>query len=513
MNNHDKIPATILVIFGGAGDLTWRKLIPALFSLHLDRGLPEPFAILGLDRVEMDDNAFRERLRGGVDQFSRHGKTDQSEWQELASNIFYQNADFTDPQTYSKLAERLHELEHEWETETQRIFYCATPPSMFGEIPPRLKEAGLDGPHGRSRLVIEKPIGHDLDSARKLNQVLTASFHECQTFRIDHYLGKETVQNLLAFRFANALFEPIWDRRYVDHVSITVAEQVGVEHRGDYYDRAGALRDMVQNHLLQLLCLIAMEPPVSFEAEEIRNKKIDVLRAVRPIAHHDVHDLAARGQYNAGWITGEHVPAYPAEEGVAPQSNTETYAALKLFVDNWRWQDVPFYLRTGKRLPMTASEVSIRFRAVPHQAFPSESALDWQPARLVVCIQPDEGIVLKFQAKQPGPTMHLRPVDMRFSYEEAFRSSSPDAYETLLWDVMINDATLFMRADQVEAGWSLLMPVLDVWSASPASDFPNYNAGTWGPEAAEVLIAQDGRSWLQPTSLRGHPEDSPATNV
>ena len=420
----------------------------------------------------------------------------------FAARIYYQQADFLDQQSYVRLGERLGEFEQEWGSEAQRIFYCATPSTMFAEIPPRLSEAGLSEPRDRSRVVIEKPIGHDLESARELNRKLINHFAESQIFRIDHYLGKETVQNLLAFRFANALFEPIWDRRYVDHVAITVAEKLGVEHRGGYYDHAGALRDMVQNHLLQVLCMIAMEPPVSFAAEEIRNKKIDVLHAVRPIAHGDVHAFAARGQYGKGWIKGEEVPAYADEEGVASHSTTETFAAVKLFVDNWRWQDVPFYLRTGKRLPVTASEVSIRFRAVPHQAFSTDAALDWCPARLVVCIHPDEGIVLKFQAKQPGPKMRLSPVDMRFSYEEAFRASSPDPYETLLWDVIINDATLFMRADQVEAAWSLLMPILDVWAASPANDFPNYNAGTWGPEAAEVLIAQDGRSWLQPTPLR-----------
>jgi glucose-6-phosphate 1-dehydrogenase len=502
MNNHYKLPPTVLAIFGGAGDLSWRKLVPALFNSHLDRDLPEPFVMLGLDRAELSDEDFRQRLKSGVDQFSRRGRADQARWDAFASKIRYLRADFTDPQTYSRLGERLGELDHQWEAQAHRVFYLATPPVMFSKIASFLDEAGLAHARQRTRVVIEKPIGYDADSARELNAELTRHFDEGQIFRIDHYLGKETVQNLLAFRFANALFEPIWDRRYVDHVAITVAEEVGVEHRGEYYERAGALRDMVQNHLMQLLCLIAMEPPVSFDAGEVRNKKVDVLRAVRPLAHRDVHQLAARGQYDSGWIQGQRVPAYRAEEGVARDSYTETFAALKLFVDNWRWQDVPFYLRTGKRLARFVSEVSIRFRAVPHQAFPPEAALDWQPARLVISIQPDEGIVLKFQAKQPGPRVRLRPVDMRFSYEEAFQVPSPDAYETLLWDVMMDDATLFMRADQVEAAWSILMPILEVWEESPPSDFPNYPAGTWGPEAAEVLVAQDGRSWLQPTVLR-----------
>jgi glucose-6-phosphate 1-dehydrogenase len=355
----------------------------------------------------------------------------------------------------------------------------------------------------RSRIVIEKPIGYDLESAQALNHTLSSGFRESQIFRIDHYLGKETVQNILAFRFANPLFEPIWNRRYVDYVTITVAEEVGVEHRGGYYDGAGALRDMVQNHLLQLLCLVAMEPMVSFEADEIRNKKVDVLHAVRPIPCDAVHRSTVRGQYDKGWIGGRNVCAYRQEEGVPPDSQTETFAALRLFVDNWRWQDVPFYLRTGKRLPRQVSEVAIQFRAVPHQAFPAEATVDWQPSRLVISIQPDEGIVLRFQAKHPGPKMVLQPVDMRFSYRESFATPSPEAYVTLLSDVINNDATLFMRADQVETAWRLLMPVLDAWKAGPPSDFPNYASGTWGPDATQGLLIQQGHSWPAPVELAG----------
>jgi len=380
----------------------------------------------------------------------------------------------------------------------------ATPPSMFGEIPKYLGKAELTRDRAWSRIVIEKPIGYDLESARVLNAILAASFEESQIFRIDHYLGKETVQNILAFRFANPLFEPIWNRRYVDYVTITVAEDVGIEHRGGYYDRAGALRDMVQNHLMQLLCLVAMEPMVSFDADEIRNKKVDVLHAVRPIHKDAVHQCAVRGQYGAAGTGRNKVLGYREEDGVAADSQTETFVALKLMLDNWRWQDVPFYLRTGKRLPRQVSEVSIQFRAVPHQSFPPEASLGWQPSRLVISIQPVEGIVLGFQAKYPGPKIQLRPVEMRFNYRESFSVPLPDAYETLLWDIMKNDATLFMRADQVEAAWSLLMPVLEVWKNTPPSDFPNYAAGTWGPEDTQGLLAQQGHHWPLPTELIQH---------
>jgi glucose-6-phosphate 1-dehydrogenase len=385
----------------------------------------------------------------------------------------------------------------------------ATPPSLFGEIPKYLGRAGLARDRAWTRIVVEKPIGYDLDSARALNAVLAASFEEQQIYRIDHYLGKETVQNILAFRFANPLFEPIWNRRYIDYVTITVAETVGVEHRGGYYDQAGALRDMVQNHLMQLLCLVAMEPMVSFEADEIRNKKVDVLHAIRPIHPDAIPQSAVRGQYGAGRHEGQKVPGYRDEAGVARDSQTETFVALKLLIDNWRWQDVPFYLRTGKRLPRQASEISIQFRAVPHQSFPPEASLGWLPSRLILAIQPDEGIVLGFQAKIPGAKMQLRPVEMRFNYCEHFAQSSPDAYETLLWDVMKCDATLFMRADQVEAAWQLLLPVLRGWHIAPPSDFPNYAAGSWGPEDAQGLLAH-GHRWPLPTELAGCGDKPPS---
>jgi len=491
---------TVIIIFGAAGDLTWRKLIPALYSLFLNKWLPDRFAIIGVDRKAMSDDEFRQRLRGGADQFSRHDQVDDEQWSDFASRLTFVAAEFSDAAAYTILADRLDAQDKRWDTRANRIFYLATPPTLVETIVQQLGKAGLASDRQRARIVTEKPFGRDLASAQALNRVLTSVFDESQVYRIDHYLGKETVQNILAFRFANALFEPIWDRRYIDHVQITVAEQVGVEHRGSYYEHAGALRDMVQNHLLQILCLIAMEPPVSFDADEIRNKKVDVLHAIRSIRSGHVHRFAVRGQYGAGWIQGQHVQSYRQEPNVAPDSPTETFAAVKLFVDNWRWQDVPFYLRTGKRLPSRASEALIQFRPVPHQSFPSSAVVDWQPNRLLIRIQPEESILLRFQAKQPGPTIRLSPVDMRFCYEDAFKLTSPEAYETLLWDVMMGDATLFMRADQVEAAWSVITPILEAWEAVAPVDLPNYQAGTWGPETAEALIAQDGRSWLMPTS-------------
>jgi glucose-6-phosphate 1-dehydrogenase len=495
-----QVAPTIIVIFGGAGDLTWRKLMPSLFDLHRDGRMSQEFAIIAVDRVPFRASELHQRFLDGVKQFSRKKNVRSASWKSFARHITYQQGDFKDPVTYSNLEKRCVELGKEWHVKATHIYHLATPPAMVGVIPKLLAEAGLNRDRTRARIVVEKPIGHDLDSARELNRTLTKSFHESQIFRIDHYLGKETVQNILAFRFANPLFEPIWNRRYVDYVTITVAEEVGVEHRGGYYDQAGALRDMLQNHLMQLLCLVAMEPMVSFNADEIRNKKVDVLHAVRPISRSAVPQCAVRGQYGQGHLNAKKVRGYRQENDISPCSKTETFAAVKLFVDNWRWQGVPFYLRTGKCLPRQVSEVVIQFRTVPHRSFPPEACRDWHPARLILSIQPDEGIVLGFQAKFPGPQMLLRPVEMRFNYEESFAAPSPDAYETLLWDVMNNDPTLFMRADQVEAAWQVLMPVLEAWAKSKPRHFPNYSAGTWGPVAADLLLTRDGRNWPLPVS-------------
>ncbi len=505
MQSARKPDPSIIVIFGAGGDLAWRKLIPAIYNLYLDQWMPDKFAVVGLDIKDFSHDQLRKRLLDGINKFSRSGKAKSEKWKKFASSIFYQKADFTDTATYKKLGDQITKFEKEWGEKSNRIFYMAIPPRFIESIAKHLGKAKLTTDKLRSRIVVEKPFGHDLESANALNITLGNIFNECQIYRIDHYLGKETVQNIMAFRFANALFEPIWNRNYIDHVQITVAEEVGVEHRGSYYDHAGAMRDMIQNHLLQLLCLIAMEPPVSFNADEVRNKKVDVLHALRKFTTEEVHEFSVRGQYGAGWMQGKKVKSYHDEQGVDPESGTETFAAVKFFVDNWRWQNVPFYVRTGKRLPEKSSVITIQFRPVPHRSFPAESIENWQPNRLILSIQPLKGMRLRFQAKQPGLKMILKPVDMTFNYNEEYTSQPPEAYETLLLDVMLGDATLFMRADQVEAAWNVLMPILNIWESTPPLDFPNYDSGTWGPEDAEALIARDGHNWvMQP--LKGNGE-------
>lgn len=497
MNNH--VEPTVLTVFGAGGDLTKRKILPAIWNLYLDGFLPDKFAVIGVDRVPLDDAQFRDRARAGVDDFSRQPRGPK--WDAFVSRFTYLKADFTDPKSYAELADWIDASVKAWGGRPSRVYYLATAPSMIEVIADKLQAATLTSDVDRDRIVVEKPFGHDLDSAMTLNRNLGKLLDEKQIYRIDHYLGKETVQNMLVFRFANALFEPIWNRIYIDHVQVTVAEEVGVEKRGGYYDRSGALRDMIQNHLLQVLCLVAMEPPVDFGADEVRSKKVDVLRAIRHIPKDQVAKFAVRGQYGPGSLDGKQVPGYRQEPDVAPNSSTETFAAMRLFVDNWRWQGVPFYLRTGKHMQQKASEVVVQFRRAPHRSFPASCAQNLTANRLYLRIQPQEGILLGFHAKHPGATMQLQDVKMLFQYRD-FNVPSPEAYETLLLDVMRADATLFMRADQTECAWKVVMPVLENWLQTSGGEFPNYAAGTWGPAAADKLIEQDGRSWLEPSVVQ-----------
>ena len=498
MKPYAKPDTTVIVIFGAGGDLAWRKLMPALYDLWLDEWTPEKFRVLGVDAHKLSNTKFLDHLREGVGKFSRAGKVKADEWKQFAGNVSYLQADLGDKASYKALAEKLDALDDDMDAKAQRVFYLALPPSMIQPVGEGLSSVKLARQLRRDRLVVEKPFGHDLDSARELNGLLTKLFDEDQIFRIDHFLGKETVQNILALRFGNSIFEPIWNQHYVDHVQITVAETLGIGHRGPYYDKAGALRDMVQNHLMQLLCMVAMEPAVGYTAHEIRDKKVEILRAIREIHPDQVGQFAVRGQYREGWIKGEHVRSYRDEDGIDDKSDTESFAAVKFLIDTWRWQGVPFYMRTGKRLPVTASEIVVQFRPAPHLSFPLTAMPAPQPNRLVIRIQPDEGIVLRFQAKQPGETMRFSPVDMDFSYRESFDAAVAEAYSTLLMDVMLDDPTQFMRADQVEYAWAAIQPILEVWQSSPTR-FPDYAAGTWGPESASALIAQDGRSWIAPS--------------
>ncbi|MFT3979980.1 MAG: glucose-6-phosphate dehydrogenase [Ferruginibacter sp.] len=507
MDISSKNTPTIITIFGGTGDLSRRKLIPALYNLYLGGWLHDKFGIICIGSSMADREALLKELRAGIDKFSRNGKTKKTEWDAFAKKIEYLKGDFTQKKLYDQLTKYKSDFS-KGENGVNRIFYLAVPPKFIGTIAEKLGEAGFAADREHNRIVVEKPFGTDLETARGLNKQLQEIFQEKQIYRIDHYLGKETVQNILAFRFANALFEPIWNRNYINSVQITVAEKIGVEERGSYYETSGALRDMIQNHVMQLLCLIAMEPPVSFEADEVRNKKADVLRAIRPIKKEDVHEVAVRGQYGEGWIEGEKVKGYREEKNVAPHSVTETFAAVKFNIENWRWNDVPFYVRSGKRLSQAITVITIEFKPVPHQSFPIEANENWRTNLLMIYIQPDMGIRLRMQAKSPGPQMLLTPVDMIFNYKDNYEGTTPEAYETLLQDVIEGDATLFMRADQVEAAWELVEPILECWQANPSINFPNYAAGTFGPEGAETLIAQDGHQWItMPLSKKSRQND------
>jgi glucose-6-phosphate 1-dehydrogenase len=489
-------PPCVLVIFGASGDLAKRKLIPAVYNLAAARFLPDEFAVLGISRSPMSDEEFRRKMVQDLHTFET-GTLDQERVEWLKRRLSYVSGDLDQPETFERLRETLAAIDAQWGPGGSYLFYLAVPPSQFAAIIRRLGEARLtcEEPGKWRRVVIEKPFGHDLESARRLNHDIREVIEETQIYRIDHYLGKETVQNILAFRFANGIFEPIWNRRYIDHVQITVAETVGVESRGSYYEEAGALRDMVQNHMFQLLALTAMEPPISFAPDVVRDERVKILRAVRAFDPEDVLRETVRGQYAAGIVNGKPVPGYREEKGVSPHSNVETYVALKLYVDNWRWADVPFYLRTGKHLPRRVTEVAIQFKRAPFILFRETPVEQLEPNLLVLHIQPDEGISLSFEGKVPGPVMRLGQVRMHFQYSDYFGSTPETGYETLLYDCMTGDSTLFQRSDLVEVGWSLVMPLIDVWSALAPRNFPNYAADTWGPRAADDLIQADGRRW------------------
>ena len=488
-------PATV-VLFGGTGDLAHRKVIPALYHLWRTNLLPHEFVLLAIGRRPYDDETFRTDVRTSLDEFSRTLPIDEDAWRTFADRICYQHMDFADPSGFDGLVTRLDALDVERGTRGNRLYYLATQPSQFAELVSQLGRVGLDHEKhdgGWRRIVIEKPFGHDLESAKKLNRDVGKVFRESQVYRIDHYLGKETVRNLLVFRFGNGIFEPLWNRRYVDHVQITVAESIGIENRGAFYEETGASRDVLQNHLLQLVSLIAMEPPARFEANALRDEKVKVLRAISS-APADVAGNVVRGQYGPGWVAATQVPGYRQEPDVDPASETETFVAARLMIDDWRWSGVPFYVRTGKRLPKRATEIAIQYREVPHRLFQDEG-VEPDPNLLAIRIQPDEGIMLRFGAKVPGLGVDVRSVTMDFTYGSAFSVDSPDAYETLLLDALQGDASLFTRADEVEEAWSIVDPIVDTWAEADAPEFPNYDAGTWGPPESDELLARDGRRW------------------
>ena len=502
----ERTPAPcVFVIFGATGDLTRRKLIPALYNLAVSRLLPPGMSIVGFSLTDMGEDAFRANMRDAVSQFSRRKPIDEAVWEDFASRLHYVSGRFEASDAFVRLREKLEQLDRTNGTRENRVYYLAIPPSAVRAVNDNLAAAGMVAPEGaayQTRIIVEKPFGRDLASAEALNADLHRVFLERQIFRIDHYLGKETVQNLVAMRFGNAIFEPLWNRNHIDHMQITAAEDIGVEGRGKFYEEAGASRDIVQNHLLQLLMVAAMEPPVAFTADEVRDEKVKVLRALKPIRAADVDRLTVRGQYGPGNFGGKPVPGYRQEPNVGPTSSVETFVAMCLEIDNWRFAGVPIYIRAGKRLPKRTTEISIHFKNVPH-ALLAHDALGSQPVEgsavepdvLAIRIQPDEGIGLRFVAKVPGPSMTLRPVTMDFRYGSTFGGSGPEAYERLILDALLGDPTLFARADEVTAAWRFMTPILEAWEKSPPPDFPNYDAGTWGPRSAFELIERGGRAW------------------
>jgi glucose-6-phosphate 1-dehydrogenase len=497
-------PCTV-VIFGAGGDLTRRKLLPALYHLLQDGLLPPTLAVIGVARERLDDASFRAAMQRGLEEFAGDGARPDV-WATLSERLFYVAGDFDDSETYGALGRRIDALETRppMTTRRGRLFYLAIPPSVYPDVIRHLHTSGVaprvadPAAYPWTRVIIEKPFGHSLESARALNAVVGEAFAEHQVYRIDHYLGKETVQNLLVFRFANSIFEPVWNRQHVHHVQITTAESVGVEHRGRYYEEAGVVRDMFQNHLLQLLTLTAMEPPVTFSADAVRDEKVKVLRAIRPIAPAEMHDYLVRGQYGPGAIDSRPVPGYREEPDVAADSATATYAAARFMIDNWRWHDVPFLVRSGKRLPRRATEIAIQFRQPPHLMFPLPPGQQLEPNVLAIRVQPNEGISLRFEVKVPGVEVRMVSVDMDFDYHQAFGEASHEAYETLLLDCMLGDATLFTRSDEVEAAWLAVDPIIYYWDHKRPDHFPNYAAGGWGPLVADEFIARFGAKWRQP---------------
>ena len=494
-----------IVIFGASGDLTARKLIPAFYHLCKDNLMPPAFRVIGFARREKTDESWRQELRAALNQFSRTKPVDEKVWNEFSANLFYCKGDVTDPAAYAKLEQQLNSFQNP-QLRQNLLFYLATQPSQFGGIIDQLCKAQLlckpGGSQGWQRLVIEKPFGHDLPSAKTLNNELTRYADERQVFRIDHYLGKETVQNILMFRFSNSIFEQLWNRESVDHVEITVSEKLGVGDRGGYYEEAGALRDMVQNHILQVMALVSMEPPVSIEAEAIRDEKVKLLKSIRHLTPADVARQIVRGQYFAGTVDGQSRPGYRQETKVQPDSNVETYVAAKLFIDNWRWSGVPFYLRTGKNLPMSASEVRIQFRPTPNVLFNALCDRCLDADALTLRLQPDEGISLRFNGKVPGMSLGVRPVRMHFSYDSEFGAYTPEAYERLLLEAIAGDATLFIRRDEVEAAWQIVDSIRNGWQNKPLTNREFYSAGTWGPIAADELLGQSGHAWHEPQGMK-----------
>ena len=494
-------PCTI-VIFGAAGDLVLRKLMPSLFHLARGKHLPEKYLIVGVDRIESTSEAYRKEVSKG--QARAPGLQTmmlprQTDWEHFLENVHYFKGDLGDANSYASLTAFLEKLEKERGMSTRRLFYLALPPSVFPIALKGLHDAKLVGretrkPNSWARVIVEKPFGRDLDSARKLNELIRTVLHEDETYRIDHYLGKETVQNVLFFRFANAIFEPLWNASHIEHVQITAAEPLGVEKRGGYYEEAGTMRDMIQNHLMQVLSLVAMEPPVAFDAESIRDEKVKVLKALRPIYPKDATRETVRGQYGPGKIGHANVPGYREEENVKKDSTTETYIAVRAYIDNWRWAGTPFYLRAGKRLAKQDTEVIIQFRKPPHMMF-KELATPPQPNTLELQIQPNDGVALSFEAKVPGSDVHIKTVGMHFRYPDAFKVENPSAYERLLVDALLGDQTLFIRSDEVESAWKFITPIHRGWAEAAPPEFPNYKAGSWGPEESNAWMGKDGRAW------------------